>query len=108
MTPDKAKSLANDISCVIATLQEIADELAAAYPDSDYDREPEQEAATPITEPPKPALKLEQVRMVLAEKSRAGHTAAVKALLTKYGVAKLSELDTAHYAALLKEAEGIK
>ena len=106
MTPDKAKSLANDISCVIATLQERADELAAAYPDSDYDSEPEQE--TPAPEPPKPALKLEQVRMVLAEKSRAGHTAAVKALLTKYGVAKLSELDPAHYAALLKEAEAIK
>ena len=106
MTPDKAKSPANDISCVIATLQEITDELAAAYPDSDYDREPEQE--TPIPEPPKPTLKLEQVRMVLAEKIRAGHTAAVKTLLTKYGVAKLSELDPAHYAALLKEAEGIK
>jgi hypothetical protein len=114
MTPDKAKSLANDLSCAIATLQAIADELMTAYPDSDYDYhddEPEQEAATipePKPEQSKPALKLDDVRPVLAEKSRNGFTPQVKALLTKYGVSKLSQLDPAHYEALLKEAEGIK
>ena len=33
----------------------------------------------------KPELTLEQVRAVLADKSRAGHTAAVRDLLQKYG-----------------------
>lgn len=48
---------------------------------------------------------LEEVRAVLAEKSRAGHTAEVKALLTKHGADKLSEIDPAEYPALLTEAE---
>lgn len=55
----------------------------------------------------KPELKLEDVRAVLAEKSRAGHTAEVRALLKKYGAAKLSEIDPANYEALMKEAEVI-
>ena len=56
---------------------------------------------------PKPELKLEDVRAVLAEKSRAGHTAEVRALLKKYGAAKLSEIDPANYEALMKDAEVI-
>ena len=55
----------------------------------------------------KPELTLEQVRAVLADKSRAGHTAAVRDLLQKYGVAKLSQVDPKHYEALLKDAEVI-
>ncbi len=56
---------------------------------------------------PKPQLKLEDVRAVLAEKSRAGHTAEVRALLKKYGADKLSEIDPAKYEALLQDAEVI-
>lgn len=55
----------------------------------------------------KPELKLEDVRAVLAEKSRAGHTAEVRILLQKYGAAKLSAVDPANYEALLKDAEVI-
>ena len=53
----------------------------------------------------KPELKLEDVRAVLAEKSRAGHTAAIRTLLQKYGASKLSAVDPKHYEALLKDAE---
>ena len=53
----------------------------------------------------KPELKLEDVRAVLAEKSRAGHTAAIRTLLQKYGASKLSGVDPKHYEALLKDAE---
>ena len=56
-------------------------------------------------EPEEKPLTLEEVRAVLAEKSRAGHTAEVKALLNKHGADKLSEIDPAEYAALLAEAE---
>ena len=45
------------------------------------------------------------VRALLAEKSRAGHTAEVKALLRKYGAEKLSEIDSSKYAALMADAE---
>ena len=50
-------------------------------------------------------LTLEQVRAALAEKSRAGHTSEVKALLIKHGADKLSDIDPAEYPALLAEAE---
>lgn len=50
---------------------------------------------------------LEEVRSVLAKKSQSGHTAEVKALLSKYGVDKLSAIEPAQYGALLKEAETI-
>lgn len=50
-------------------------------------------------------LTLEAVRMVLAEKSRAGHTAEVRALLVKHGAEKLSDIDPAKYPALLADAE---
>lgn len=62
----------------------------------------------PPTEPKpdkKPALTLEQVRAVLADKSRAGHTAAIRDLLQKYGACKLSQVDPNNYEALLRDAE---
>ena len=55
--------------------------------------------------PPEPELTLEQVRAVLADKSRQGHTAEIRALLQKYGASKLSQIEPAHYKALLAEAE---
>ena len=61
-----------------------------------------------ITHPPAPeekTLTLEEVRMVLAEKSRAGHTAEVRALLIKHGAEKLSDIDPARYPSLLADAE---
>ena len=60
---------------------------------------------TPVA-PPKPAVKAltsEDVRPVLARKSIEGHN--VQALILKYGAKKLSEVDPAHYADLLHDAE---
>lgn len=53
----------------------------------------------------KPTLTLEEVRAVLADKSRAGHTVEIRELLKKYGTSKLSLVDPKHYEALLREAE---
>lgn len=50
---------------------------------------------------------LEDVRGILAEKSQAGFSADVKALITKFGADKLSEVDANNYAELVKEAEEI-
>lgn len=36
---------------------------------------------------------LEEIRALLADKSRSGHSAEVKALISKYGADKLSEVD---------------
>ena len=103
MTPDKAKSLANDIACAIETLRLVADELLTAYPSGDY------KAGEPLMEEPKAKPPtLEEVRKVLAEKSRDGHTAAIRELLEKYGAAKLSDIAPIHFKDLLKDAEGLK
>lgn len=59
----------------------------------------------PVKEEKKPELKLEDVRAVLAEKSRAGHTAAIRTILQKYGASKLSGVDPKHYEALLQDVE---
>ena len=51
------------------------------------------------------ALVLEDVRSVLAQKSVEGHTAEIQALIRMYGADKLSQVDPAHYADLLRDAE---
>ena len=59
--------------------------------------------------PPKPEpLKLEKVRGVLADKSRAGFTAEIRTLLEKHGGSKLSDISPDRYHELLKDAEGLK
>ena len=63
------------------------------------------EAVYPLPES-KP-IELETVRAALAEKSRAGYTAEVRALLNTYGAARLSEVMPTDYADLLAAAEGL-
>ena len=63
------------------------------------------EAKAAKQEPEEKPLTLEEVRAVLAEKSRSGHTDEVRELLARHGADKLSEIDPAEYAALLAEAE---
>lgn len=57
--------------------------------------------------PAKPAITLEQVRAVLAEKSHEGFTAEIRVLLQKHGADKLSLIDPAEYESLLKDAEAL-
>nr|DAL66709.1 MAG TPA: hypothetical protein [Caudoviricetes sp.] len=81
-------------------ITDAANYLAQLFSGEETDAQPENPA--PVQ---KPALTLEQVRAVLAEKSRAGHTAAIRTLLQKYGASKLSGIDPQHYEALLQEVE---
>lgn len=73
-------------------INEIADGLAEKFGDVEKEEK-------------KPTLTLEEVRTVLAEKSRNGFTAEIKELLKKYGASKLSEVDSKNYEALLKDTE---
>ena len=56
-------------------------------------------------EAPQPTL--EEVRKVLAELSRDGHTDEVRGLINSYGAKKLSEVDPKDYRDLLEEAGAI-
>ena len=92
---------------VVEDMRSLADSLQAladAMTQGDApEAEPIQKAASP---PPKePAVTLEQVRAVLAEKSHDWKTEAVRELLQKYGAPKLSAVDPKHYPALLKDVE---
>lgn len=48
---------------------------------------------------------VEDIRVVLAEKSQEGKTKEIKELLGKYGAAKLSAVEEKDYPALLAEAK---
>jgi hypothetical protein len=63
--------------------------------------------SSPEPTPVEPVLKLEAVRAVLADKSRAGFTDQIRSLLQKYGADKLSGIDPANYKALLADVEGL-
>ena len=81
---------------IAASINDIANWLTGAFSGS--------EEAAPDPEPEK-ALTLEEVRAILAEKSRDGFTAQIRDLLLKYGAKKLSEVDPASYKALVADAE---
>ena len=51
------------------------------------------------------AVSLEAVRAVLVRKSAEGKREMVKALITKYGADRLSDIPADAYAGMLKEAE---
>lgn len=59
-------------------------------------------------EQPEPQLTFEQVRAILADRSRMGLTAQVRELLLKFGANKLSEVDASSYNQLVTEAKELK
>lgn len=81
---------------IASSINDIANWLTSAFSGT--------EEAVPAPEPEK-ALTLEEVRAILAEKSRDGFTAQIRDLLLKYGAKKLSEVDPASYKALVADAE---
>ena len=87
-----------DLRMAAATINDVADTLAEMFSTT---ADEAQDVATPA----EPVLTLEQVRAVLANKSRMGFTAEIRTLLQKYGAPKLSGIDPVHYKALVAEAE---
>lgn len=64
------------------------------------------EESVPEEEPAK-EWTLEEVRMILADKSRAGYTEEVRTLISKYGADRLSDIKPADFVALMADAEVI-
>lgn len=60
-----------------------------------------------VEKTPSPTVTIEDVRKVLAEKSRAGKTEQVRELLQKYGANKLSAVEEQHYSSLLEDTKGL-
>ena len=89
-----------DLRTAAATINDVANTLAEMF-----SGDPHMGGVDDSAAPAKPALTLEQVRAILADKSRKGFTAQIRSLLQKYGAAKLSGIDPANYEALLAEVE---
>lgn len=95
---------------------ELADELEGKTSKKDTETEaapaeiatvqdPVEETAP--TEPETPAYTMQDVRKILADKSRKGYTDKVKAILAARGAEKLSTLSDSEYASVVKEAEAL-
>lgn len=86
---------------VVEDMRALADSIQAVC---DVVTEPE----TPTAKPEgtkEPEISLEEVRMVLADKSQSGFTGEVRDIIKKYGADKLSAVDKKFYADILKAAE---
>lgn len=118
MTPEKAQQLGNDLASLAASIAEIAEEIKSLY---DFDSESgcyekESEEPTPETPQVEPApesqgpvaLTLAEVRGILAEAARAGHSEAIQSIIRKRRVKKLSDLPSEQYPALLEDVRALK
>ena len=94
------KKLSADVAKIAALLE--GKKAPAKTPDVPW------EEAAPIEETPAKVFTYEEVRAILAEKSRTGFRAEVKAILTAHGAKQLSEVkDPKELAAIVAEAEEI-
>lgn len=103
MTNDVTKALAEALINLGQTL------LTTVAPDAEQaapETAPEPAAKAPKKASPKAsAVSLEQVRAKLADLSRAGHTAEVKALIAEQGAEKLSDVAPDRFGDLLAAAD---
>lgn len=111
---NKVTALLDAIATVITNVRALADSLQAAA-DAFAEFKPTEIVEQPVVQIPEKAAKpkkakvytLEDVRGVLAEKSQNGFTAEVKALISKFGGTKLSDIDSGKYEEIIKNAEAI-
>ena len=99
---DGLKKLSKDVADIAAML-----ESTQATPQK-QDVPAEEPAPAAAEETPAKVYTYEEVRSILAEKSRTGYRAEVKALLTAHGVKQLSDVKSPEeFAAIVAEAEVI-
>ena len=105
MTMDDKKTLIERMSRLVEDMAAIAGILDQALtPDGTA---PDTPAEAPAKAPEK-EYTYEEARAVLAEKSRTGFRAEVKAILTRHGVNQLSDVkDPKMLATIVAEAEAI-
>ena len=103
------KDVVDDIRTLADSLETLVNAMESGEEDK-VSEKPEVKPAETKAEEKKPEKKisLEEVRKVLTEKSGAGHTAQVKALLVKHGGNKLSDIPEEEYEGLLNDVKEIE
>jgi hypothetical protein len=106
-------TIATEAAAKVMELQQ-AMRVAAMAPPPPVEEKPKKRRAAdapPVVAPPAeaepPAVKLEQVRAVLAALSQAGKTAEVRTMLQSFGATRLTELPADKYQDVLTAAEAI-
>ena len=100
-----ALDVVQDLRSLADSIETLANAAAGDVPDAP--------APTQITPPPQQTtstekpLTLVELRAFVAERSTPENRAKIKALLGKYGVAKLTELPEEHYQALKDEVAAL-
>lgn len=89
-------NLIDDVRAVADDLQTIADAMASDEPAAE---QPAQAV------PAEKEIRLEDVRAVLAAKSRDGYGVQVRDLIAKHGGSKLSDISPSEYEVMLREVE---
>ena len=97
---NELEMLAKEIRETGEKLVRISEEIRELFTAQAEEKEVQQEA---------PAVTLEEVRAVLARKTRVSkeNTEAIRQLLSRHGAQRLSEINPQEYAAILREAEVI-
>ena len=102
----------SDMRSLVDSIQAVCDALASDEPAETSQAEVPAEVPKESPKKPEkakvekqPEITLEQVRGVLADKSRSGKTAEVRAIIQKYGADRLSGIDPKDYPAVLADAE---
>lgn len=106
---NKVTALLDAIATVITNVRILADSLQAAS-DVLAEFKTAETVEQPVAQSPEKAEKaytLEDVRGVLAEKSQNGFTAEIKALISKFGGNRLSDIEPGKYEEIIKNAEAI-
>ena len=109
MTKKEKQVLIDGLRKLAADVADLATTLEGTEVESQKKDIPAEEPAPVVAEEaPAKVYTYEEVRAILAEKSRTGFRAEVKALLTAHGVKQLSDVKTPEeFAAIVAEAEVI-
>ena len=86
------------------TIIGIADALAGMFSSPAEEDPPKKTPKKAVKDEPK-VLTLEDVRHQMTVIAQSGFSAEVKALITKYGARKLSDIAPSQYESLMKEAD---
>ncbi len=96
----KLLSVAEAMTVLAESIKDLASTMSETAP-----TEPVKKAPKEKQKPDAKPITMEEVRAVLAEKSRNGQAEGVRELLQKYGCSKLSDINPDDYEALMADAE---
>ncbi len=94
---------------IVVNLRILADNIECLFDTNEVEEKPKAKKSKK-TEPAEEVkqITLEEVRSVLAVKSKDGFTEQIKEIINGFGADKLSDVEPSNYEDLLKEAEKLE